>query len=146
VGGIPSNYTVELEFGTALDLTGIPSSFDLDITSLPKIQIGLDPITFNPITVNPVSVNPLDVSVRLKEIPAIRGHIPANFTVGMSVLGLQLFSVRLCGEAQVITQPYVPNPCEICGTAGNIPILPTIGSVPGTVGTAAAERRTRKKG
>jgi len=27
---------------------------------------------------------------------------------------MELLSVRLCGQAQVITEPYVPNPCE-CG-------------------------------
>jgi hypothetical protein len=27
-----------------------------------------------------------------------------------------LFCIRLCGEAQIITEPYRPNPCESCGT------------------------------
>jgi hypothetical protein len=145
VGGIPSNYTVDLEFGTPLDLMGIPTSFDLDITALPKIQIGLDPITLNPLTVNPVTVNPMDISVRLKEIPSIRGHIPANYTVGMSVLGLQIFAIRLCGESQVITQPYVPNPCEECGTTLTPAPPPplTTNQPPGSV--PAARRRTGKK-
>jgi hypothetical protein len=83
----------------------VPTSYSFDITHIPKISIGLDPIT----------INPLEVSVRLKEIPSIRTHVPANFTVGLSVLGYDVACVRLCGEAQVITEPYVPNPCEHCG-------------------------------
>jgi hypothetical protein len=30
-------------------------------------------------------------------------------------MGLELMNVRLCGEAQIITEPYTPNPCETCG-------------------------------
>jgi hypothetical protein len=107
VGGVPSHYTVDLDLVSPVDLTGIPTSFD--ITSLPKIQIGLDPITVNPIT-----VNPLDVSVRVKEAPSIRAHVPAHYTVGFSLLGLQLARIEVCGETQVITEPYVANPCERC--------------------------------
>jgi len=112
VGGIPSHYTVDLSLDlvSPVDLSGIPTSYNVDITSLPKIQIGLDPITINPIT-----LNPLDIAVRVIEAPSIRAHVPANFSVGFSLLGFQLACIRLCGEAQVITEPYVPNPCEPCG-------------------------------
>lgn len=100
-----------------MDLSGIPTSFDFDVTHLPKIQIGLDPIELEPIT-----VNPLDVSVRVKEIPSVRTHIPALFTLGLSVLGYELVCARLCGEAQVITEPYEPNPCEHCGKPHRTPM------------------------
>jgi hypothetical protein len=91
-------------------LSGIPTSFAFDVSHLPKIQIGVDPVEFRPIT-----VNPLDVSVRVKEIPSVRTHIPALFTLGLSVLGYEIVCARLCGEAQLITEPYEPNPCEHCG-------------------------------
>jgi hypothetical protein len=39
-------------------------------------------------------------------------HLPADFKVGVAVLGLELLTVRLCGEAQVITEPYERN--EVC--------------------------------
>jgi hypothetical protein len=100
-----------------VDLSGIPSSYTLDVTNLPKIEIALDPIELEPIT-----VNPLDVSVRLKEIPSIRTHVPALFTLGLSVLGYELVCARLCGEAQVITEPYEPNPCEHCGKPHRTPV------------------------
>jgi len=98
----------------------VPTSYTFDISRIPKIQVGLDPIT----------VEPLDVSVRITEIPSIRAHVPANFTIGLSILGYDLACVRLCGEAQVITEPYVPNPCEHCGQVHR---APTPQPVPGTV-------------
>lgn len=103
---------VDLSFDNDLgvDLSGIPSSFKLDITNIPKIAIGVDPLT-----INPISIRPLDLSLRIKEIPNVRTHIPALFTLGLSVLGYELVCAKLCGEAQVITEPYEPNPCEHCG-------------------------------
>lgn len=99
------------------------------ITAIPKLSIGLDPLTLEPVTVNPltltltpltieplsIEVKPLDISLSLKEIPSVRVHLPVNFSLGLSLLGHKLFSARLCGEAQVITEPYEPNPCEHCG-------------------------------
>jgi hypothetical protein len=55
------------------------------------------------------------VSLRLKELPSIRIHLPADFRVCIAMLGLELLSVRLCGEAQVVAEPYERNPCEVCG-------------------------------
>jgi hypothetical protein len=92
---------VDLMFENALGV-------NLDITHLPRI-------TIDPITINPLTINPLDLSLRIKEIPSIRTHIPANFSLGFSLLGYNIACVRLCGEAQVINEPYRPNPCEICG-------------------------------
>jgi len=87
----------------------IPTSYSIDITHLPTIRI------------DPITINPLDVSVRIKEIPSIRAHIPANFAIGLSVLGYEIACVRLWGEAQVTTEPYEPNPCEHCGKVHRAP-------------------------
>lgn len=76
----------------------------IGVTELPKIQLGVDPV---------------DLSFRIKEIPAIRAHLPANFKVGLSLLGNELLCINLCGEAQVITEDYKANPCEVCGPAGS---------------------------
>jgi hypothetical protein len=84
---------------------GIPSTFHINIDNIAKIQLGVDPLT----------INPVDIGIRLEKIPDIRAHLPANFSVGFSLFGLELACVRLCGEAQVITEPYRPNPCERCG-------------------------------
>lgn len=103
---------VDLMFENALGV-------NLDITHLPRITI--DPITINPLTINPLTINPLELALRIKEIPSIRTHIPANFALGLSVLGFDIACLRLCGEAQVINEPYRPNPCEICGRVHRAP-------------------------
>jgi len=86
-------------------IAGIPDTFHIDVDTLPKIQLGIDPVTINPLT----------LSLAITEIPQVRGHLPADFHVGLSMLGVELFCIRLCGEAQIITEPYRPNPCESCG-------------------------------
>lgn len=107
---------VDLDFvGGPLEISGIPTAFSLAVTDLPKIEVGLDPITINPLTINPLTINPLEVSVRIKEIPQVRAHIPADFSASLSLLGFPVLCLRLCGEAQVITEPYQRNPCEHCG-------------------------------
>lgn len=80
-----------------LTLAGIPDRYTVGISSLP------------------------DLNLRLKEIPSIRAHVPANFRLGISVLGVELAGLHLCGEAQIITEPYVPNPCERCGSPRPLP-------------------------
>jgi len=67
---------------------------DVAVKELPKINVGLDPIR--------LVLDPL------------RCHFPVNMSIGFSLFGHQVAGIRICGEAQVITEPYVPNPCE-CG-------------------------------
>ncbi len=91
VDSLPDLKITEIGPMGPLTLAGIPDSYTVAISSLP------------------------DLNVRLKEIPSIRAHIPADFRLGLSVLGVELAALHLCGEAQIITEPYVPNPCERCG-------------------------------
>jgi len=120
-----ANVSADVTFDNDLgvDVSGLPTTYTFDISNIPKIEIAPDAITLEPIT-----IEPLDISVSIKEIPSIRAHIPALFTLGFSVLGYELFCARLCGEAQVITEPYHPNPCEHCGQVTREP------AQPGTVG------------
>ena len=110
-------------------MSGIPSTYHINIDTLPKIQLGIDPLTINPLTLH---IDPLELNIRLKEIPSIRAHLPADFSVGLSLLGIELVCVRLCGEAQVITEPYVPNPCERCGADQTTTHSRRSGSISGT--------------
>jgi hypothetical protein len=105
VSGIPSTFHVNLDTIPALHLNvdTLPA-IHLNIDHIPKIQLGVDP-----------------VEIRLTELPSIRGHLPADFCIGLSVFGMELMNVRLCGEAQIITEPYRPNPCETCGPVTRIP-------------------------
>ncbi|MBI2369581.1 MAG: hypothetical protein HYV08_04970 [Deltaproteobacteria bacterium] len=107
--------TVEVDKLPRIDVgpvtvAGIPSSYDISVQKLPAIHLEVDKLPRIALDIQPV-----EVSLRLKEIPSIRGHLPADFCVGLSVLGFELLSLRLCGEAQMITEPYRPNPCERCG-------------------------------
>jgi hypothetical protein len=99
--------------------------------ALSKIDIGLDPIKLNigldpiQLAIAPIEIKPIDFSFRLKELPSMRVHLPLNYCVGLALFGFEVLSVRLCGEGQIITEPYVPNPCE-CGyqkTGLGIPML-----------------------
>lgn len=91
VGSLPDLKISEIGPMGPLTLAGIPDSYTVAISSLP------------------------DLNLRIKEIPSIRAHVPADFRLGFSVLGVELAALHLCGEAQIITEPYVPNPCERCG-------------------------------
>lgn len=107
---IPDHFTFGLDVDVGLGLSG---GIGVGITSLPKINVGLDPIKLE---IAPVKVElaPIELGIRIKEIPSVRVHLPVDYRVCVGLLGQELLSVRLCGQAQVITEPYVPNPCE-CG-------------------------------
>ena len=90
VASLPDLTITEIGAMGPLTLAGIPDHYTVAISALP------------------------DLNVRIREIPSIRAHIPANFHLGFSILGVELAALDLCGEAQIITEPFVPNPCERC--------------------------------
>ena len=107
-----------------VDLSGIPSSFSSTSRTSRRSRSASTRSSSSR-----SRSEPLDVSVRLKEIPSIRTHVPALFTLGLSVLGYELVCARLCGEAQVITEPYEPNPASTAAsrtaTPVPVPVSPT---------------------
>jgi hypothetical protein len=117
------------------DVTGLPP---VDVNSLPDLKITsvgpVGPVTLAGIPSSyTVGISNLpDVNVRIREIPSIRAHIPANFRLGFSVFGVELAALHLCGEAQIITEPFVPNPCERCGAPPRQ--VPPSTNPPGAVG------------
>lgn len=123
-GGGPIESKISGALGAVGPVTvaGIPDRFTINIEKLPKIQLGVDPLT----------INPVDIGIRIEKIPDVRVHLPADFHVGFSLLGVELMCIRLCGEAQAITEPYVPNPCERCGPTRitNVPQQPDPASGP----------------
>lgn len=54
------------------------------------------------------------VNLAIKEIPQVRAHFPAHYTLGISVLGIEVLTFSVCGESQAITEPYRPRPMERC--------------------------------
>jgi hypothetical protein len=144
--GVPSTFHVDVthlpstsvsSIGPVGPVTvaGIPDHFTIDVGKLPKIQLAIDP----------VEVKPLSISMALTEIPNIRGHLPADFSVGLSVLGMELLCLRLCGEAQMITEPYRPNPCERCGDLRPVPVTQPTVAAPAKAARATTRSRRRRR-
>lgn len=109
---------IDIDLGLSGNI-GISGNFGI---ALQKITIGIDPLQ---LAIAPIEIKPIDFSFRLKELPSMRVHLPLNYCVGLGLFGFEILSVRLCGEGQIITEPYVPNPCE-CGyqkTGIGIPML-----------------------
>jgi len=124
---VPDDFEVDLDLSGSFRVDG-GTAFGINVTHVPKLQLGLDkvtlgvdkltigidPLTINPLTLTPLTINPIDLWIGLKEVPRIRVHLPANFSLGLALFGKELASIRLCGEAQVVTEEYRPNPCEEC--------------------------------
>jgi hypothetical protein len=102
---------------------GLPTEYTFDIGKLPKISIGIDPlqstVTLEPVT---LTLSPIQVSLAITEVPSVRVHLPADYCLAVSLFGVEVAAWRLCGEGQVITEPYRPNPCEACGPTLGWPI------------------------
>jgi hypothetical protein len=101
-----------------ITINGIPNPFHIAVDNIPEIHLNVDKlpaIHLNIDTLPKIQLGVDPVEIKLTEFPSIRGHLPADFCVGLSVFGIELMNVRLCGEAQIITEPYHPNPCEVCG-------------------------------
>lgn len=114
---IPSSFT----FGVGLDVdldgnldVSIPTSYRIDIPTEFAIRVQ---------ELAPIEIKPLDLSLRLKEIPSVRGHLPLNYKIGFNLLGREIACIHLCGQGMVITEPYQPYPCEP-RSGGRIPPEP----------------------
>jgi hypothetical protein len=137
---IPSEYTTHIDsngtqFGIDANLDDIrikelPLN-DIHIKEFPKIELGEINVRVKEVPRLTVDSNvavtqlpPINTNISIKEIPEIkfaltslpdtRVHLPANFNVGLSVLGVCLINLSLCGEAQIITEKYVPRRMELC--------------------------------
>lgn len=106
---IPSSFDFGIDLGVDLDISGIPTSYN--------IKADIEPMSLA-LNLSPIELKPIDFSLRLKEIPAIRAHLPLDYRVGLTLLGSEVLCIRLCGQGQVITEPYVANPCE--GRGGSV--------------------------
>ena len=103
---IPNEYWVHVDSGGGT----VHVDADLDnikITGLPKIELA-------DINVNARIKELPRIEIAIKEIPDTRVHVPANYNLGISVLGVCLMNLSLCGEAQIITEKYVPRRMELC--------------------------------
>jgi hypothetical protein len=107
---IPNTYWIHVDsndktFSVDADLDNI------HIKELPTINLGDVNLRLKEI---PEIKTVSRVDVAIKEIPDTRVHLPANYHVGLSVLGICLVKISLCGEGQIITEKYVPRRMELC--------------------------------
>ena len=131
---IPSEYTTHIDSnGTAFAIDA--NLDDIHIKEFPTIELGdinvrvkEIPKEIPKLTVDSniavTKLPPIDTNISVKEIPEIkfaltslpdtRVHLPANFNLGLSVLGICLVNLSLCGEAQIISEKYVPRRMELC--------------------------------
>ena len=117
-GGMGVGLTGGVNMSGSLGINGIPNSIDIGIKDpIPKITIETEPVDIT-LTLKPITVEPVSLNLAITEVPEMRTHLPADFTVGLAVLGMQLISIRLCGEAQMINEAFRANPCEHCGAEG----------------------------
>ena len=123
-GTLGSNISGSLGSVGPVTLSGIPDTYTFKWTELPKINIGVDPLE-GKLEIEPIELElkPIETALSIKEIPSVRAHLPANYAVVFSLFGVEVGAIRLCGEGQVITEPYRPNPCEVCG----VPTITDVG-------------------
>jgi hypothetical protein len=113
-GSVDSNISGSIGAVGPVTIDGIPSSYTFDVSHLPKIQIGVDPLT------STLTLQPIQSNISIKEIPSVRAHLPANYALAFSLFGFEIAAITLCGEGQIITEPYRPNPCEVCGASRSV--------------------------
>jgi hypothetical protein len=102
--GIPDHLTLDVDANLSGGLSINAGTVGVDIKEIPKLSIGIDPLD--------IAIKPLEVWFGLKEVPRIRVHLPAYFSVCLSLFGREFMALKLCGEGQVITEPYVAGLCE----------------------------------
>lgn len=122
-----ASYNVHVSSMPSVHVADLPP-VEVDVVDMPSVDVGALPdLTISEIgAVGPVTLAGIpdrytvaisalpDLNVRVKEIPSVRAHLPVNLRLGLSLLGIEVAALHLCGEVQVITEPYVRNPCE-CG-------------------------------
>jgi hypothetical protein len=124
-GTVGSNISGSLGSVGPVTVAGIPNEYTFHIKDLPKLEIApLDStVRFEPVT---LKIDPIETSISIKEVPSLRTHLPANYTLALSLFGVEIAAIQLCGEGQIITEPYRPNPCEVCGRVAATPVTPDV--------------------
>jgi len=132
---IPTDYTYSIG-GTG---TTLHVDYDLDnihVKELPALQVGvtafpevtansniaikeLPPVVSTVTTTSSIAITEIppitsNLNIAVTQIPEQRVHYPAHYQLGFSLLGMEIWSLSLCGEAQVINEKYVPRRTEVC--------------------------------
>jgi len=133
---VPSSYNHDVDINKMDDFTvdtniNYLDDVDVNVNSMPLMQhdIGMSNIRVKELADfnSNIAVKELpkvfldsdvdmntDNAIRIKEIPEVRTHLPAHYNLGFKLFGVEIASISLCGEGQVITEKYRPNRYERC--------------------------------
>lgn len=133
---VPSSYNHDVDINKMDDFTvdtniNYLDDVDVNVNSMPLMQhdIGMSNIRVKELADfnSTIAVKELpkvfldsdvdmntDNAIRIKEIPEVRTHLPAHYNLGFKLFGVEIASISLCGEGQVITEKYRPNRYERC--------------------------------
>jgi hypothetical protein len=119
---IPKTYTLNSKMSGSLDL-------DLDeirIKEIPTIRMEstLKGDTAHPVVMKSDSNVDLGLdNIQITRLPQInlqvavkptRVHFPVNYKLSLGSMGMELFSLNLCGESMMVIEDYVPHATEEC--------------------------------
>jgi len=139
--GIPSDYTFAIG-GTGTTLHVDYDLDNIHVKELPAIEVGVtafpevtgnsnifvkelptivstvtttsDVTTTSSIAITEIPPITTNLNIAVTQIPEQRVHFPAHYQLGFTLLGMEVWSLSLCGEAQVINEKYVPRRTEVC--------------------------------
>ena len=97
-GSLETKVSGELKTDNVLKLTGdanapVATDSKLEILNLPRFTLQ-----------------------DIKDMMKVRVRVPNYSNVCFKMFGVEMFSVCMSGEGQVITEPYIPNAAEQCET------------------------------
>lgn len=142
--GIPQPFVLHSTIGGALDLdldnitlkgdadnpvemrSSSTVDLGLDINNIPTIRMEntLKGDSENPVEMKSSSTVDLGLdNIRITELPQInlqlsskptRVHFPVNYKLSFGMLGIEFFSMNVCGESMVVIEDYFPHVTEEC--------------------------------
>jgi hypothetical protein len=128
---IPSSYTFTVNHGSTGATIKVDADLDnVHVKEIPRIEFALKEIPQINVGVKEMpriefAVKELPriefalkelppINIALTDVPDIRAHIPAQYDLGLSVFGIEILKLSLCGESQIITEKYEPRRAEAC--------------------------------
>jgi len=90
----------------------VTANSNISIKEIPKLESAVSTDSRIAITeIPPITSN---VNIAITQIPEQRVHVPTHYQLGFALFGMELWSLSLCGETQVINEKYVPRRTERC--------------------------------
>jgi len=114
VGGLATAITADygLDDIRVKELPEVTGNANISIKEIPKLESSVS--TDSKIAITEIPPITSNVNIAITHIPEQRVHLPTHYQVGFALFGVELWSLSLCGETQVINEKYVPRRTERC--------------------------------